>query len=65
MDLKNKIDDDSDETDPHLIRSPMYLANTRLDSCHTMNVLSHFMSQPKQTHSTTKKHVLIYMQDMA
>jgi hypothetical protein len=50
MDLKKKIDDDSDETDPQLIGSPMYLVNTRLDSCHVVNVLSHFMSQPRQTH---------------
>ena len=50
MDLKKKIDDDSDETDPQLIRSLMYLVNTRLDSCHGVNVPSHFMSQPRQTH---------------
>jgi hypothetical protein len=50
MDLKKKIDDDSDETDPQLIGSLMYLVNTRLDSCHAMNVPSHFMSQSRQTH---------------
>jgi hypothetical protein len=50
MDLKKKIDDDSDETDPHLIGSLMYLVNTRLDSCHVVNVPSHFMSQPRLTH---------------
>jgi hypothetical protein len=50
MDLKKKIDDDSDETDPQLIGSLMYLVNTRLDSCHAVNVPSHFMSQPRQTH---------------
>ena len=46
MDLKKKIDDDSNETNPQLIRSLMYLVNTRLDSCHTMNV----MSQSRETH---------------
>ena len=42
MDLKKKIDDDSDETDPQLIGSLMYLVNTRLDSYHAVNVPSHF-----------------------
>jgi hypothetical protein len=50
MDLKKKIDDDSNEVDPKLIGSPMYLINTRFDSCHGVNVLSHFMSQSRQTH---------------
>jgi hypothetical protein len=45
MDRKKKIDDNSDETDPQLFVSLMYLVNTRLDSCHTVNGLSHFMSQ--------------------
>jgi hypothetical protein len=44
MNLKNKIDDDSDETNPQLIGSPMYPVNTRPDSCHAVNV----MSQPRQ-----------------
>jgi hypothetical protein len=43
MDLKKKIDDDSDKTNPQLIGSLMYLVNTKLDSCHTVNV----MSQPR------------------
>jgi hypothetical protein len=33
MDLKKKIDDDSDENNPQLIGSLMYPVNTRLDSC--------------------------------
>jgi hypothetical protein len=45
MDLKKMSDDDSDEIDPHLIGSLMYLVNTRLDSCHAVSMLSHFMSQ--------------------
>jgi hypothetical protein len=50
MDLNKKIDDDSDETDPQLIGSLMYLVNTIFDSCQKVNVLSHFMSQSRQTH---------------
>jgi hypothetical protein len=50
MDLKNKIDGDLDEIDPQLIGSLMYLVNTKIDSCHVVNVPSHFMSQPRQTH---------------
>jgi hypothetical protein len=62
MDLKKKIDNVSDEIDPQLIVSLMYLVNTRLDSCHAMNVLSHFMIQLRQTHYTITKHVLRYIQ---
>jgi hypothetical protein len=61
MDLKKMNDDDSDEIDPQLIGSLMYLVNTRLDSCHAVNVLSHSMSQPRKTHWTTTKHVLRYL----
>jgi hypothetical protein len=57
MDLKKKIVDDSDEPDPQLIGSLMYLVNTRLDSCHAMNVPNHFMSQPRQTHQTNKQNM--------
>jgi hypothetical protein len=53
MDLKKMNEDDSDEIDPQLIGSLMYLVNTRLDSCYAVNVLSHSMSQPRQTHWTT------------
>jgi hypothetical protein len=50
MDLNKMSDVDSDEIDPQLIGSLMYLVNTRLDSYHAMSVLSHFMSQLRQTH---------------
>jgi hypothetical protein len=40
----------------------MYLVNTRLDICYAVNVLSQFMSQPKQTHWIAAKHVLRYLQ---
>jgi hypothetical protein len=62
MDLKKNIDDDLDKDDPQLIGSLMYMVNTRLDSCHAVNALSHFMIQPRQTHWTTTKHVLRYIQ---
>jgi hypothetical protein len=61
MDLKKKIDDDSDEIDPQLIGSLMYLVNTKLDLCYAVDVLSQFMSQPRQTHGIEVKHVLIYI----
>ena len=48
-------DDDSSETDPQMIESLMYLVNTRLNSCYAMNVLSHSMSQPRQTQWTAAK----------
>ena len=63
MDLKKMKDDDSDEIDPQLIGTLMYLVNTRLDSCYVVNVLSHYMSQSRQTHWTAVKHILRHLQD--
>jgi hypothetical protein len=40
----------------------MYLVNTKLDICYAVNVLSQFMSQPRQTHWIATKHVLRYLQ---
>jgi hypothetical protein len=60
IDLKKMNDDDSDEIDPQLIGSLMYLVNTRPDSCYAVNMLSQSMSQPRQTHWRTVKHVLRY-----
>jgi hypothetical protein len=37
----------------------MYLVNTRLDSCYAVNVLSQFMSQPRQ--DSSKACIEIYM----
>jgi hypothetical protein len=62
VDLKKVNDDDLDEIDPQLIRSLMYLVNTRLDSCYAVNVLRQFMNQPRQTHWIAAKHVLRYLQ---
>jgi hypothetical protein len=67
MNLKKmrEISSDSGEIDPHLYRqligSLMYLVNTKPDICYAVNVLSQFMSQPRQTHWTTTKHVLRYL----
>jgi hypothetical protein len=61
IDLKQMNDDDSDEIDPQLIGSLMYLNNTKLDSYYAVNVLGHSMSQPRQTHWTAAKHVLRYL----
>jgi hypothetical protein len=66
MDLRKMSDTDSGEVDPHLYRqligSLMYLVNTRLDICYAANVLSQFMSQPRQTHWIDEKHVLRCLQ---
>jgi hypothetical protein len=67
MDLKkmNDASTDSGNIDPHLyqqlIGSLMYLVNTRPDICYAENVLSQFMSQLRQTHWITTKHVLRYL----
>jgi hypothetical protein len=60
MDLKKINDDDSDEIDPQLIGSLMYLAKTIPDSCLVMNVLRQSMIQPRQTHLIAIKHILRY-----
>ena len=44
MNLKKMNDDDSDEIDPQLIGSLMYLVNTGSNSCYAVNVLSQSMS---------------------
>jgi hypothetical protein len=40
----------------------MYPVNSRPDIFYAVNVLSHFMSQPRQTHWIVAKHVLRYLQ---
>jgi len=44
-----------------LIRSLMYLVNTRPNMCYVVSALSQFMSQPRQTHWIVSKHVLRYL----
>jgi hypothetical protein len=67
MNLKKMNEDSNDlgEIDPHickqLIGSLMYLVNTRPDICYVVSVLSQFMSQLRQTHWISTKHVLRYL----
>jgi hypothetical protein len=39
----------------------MYLDNTRPNICYAVNVLSQFMSEPRQTRWIAAKHVLRYL----
>jgi hypothetical protein len=59
---------DSDEIDmtlyKQLIGLLMYLVNTKPDTCYPVNALSQFMSQLRQTHWITAKHVLGYLQGL-
>jgi hypothetical protein len=56
---------DSGEIDPtlykQLIGSLMYLVNTRPNICYAVSGFSQFMSQPRQTHWISTKHVLRYI----
>jgi len=45
-----------------LIRSLMYLVNTRPDICFSFNTLSQFMVEPKRVHWVAAKHVLRSLQ---
>ena len=51
----------SDIIDPtmyhQLSGSLMYLTNTKLDICFAVNALSQFMSDPRQIHWVSAKHV--------
>jgi hypothetical protein len=44
-----------------LIGSLMYLVNTRLDICFTVNTLSQHMVEPRQVHWMETKHMLRYL----
>eukprot|EP00253_Pinus_taeda_P012596 PITA_12596 len=46
----------------HLISSLMYLVNTRLDICFTINTLSQFRMELGRVHWVAAKHVLRYLQ---
>jgi hypothetical protein len=54
-------DDDSNEIDPQLIGSLMYLVNTRPNLCYAVIVPSQSISQSIPTHWITVKHVLRYI----
>ena len=44
-----------------LIRSLMYLMNTRPDICFAVNTLSQFLTDPRHVHLITAKHILRYL----
>jgi hypothetical protein len=56
---------DSDPVDPslyrQLIRSLMYLVNTRPEYCFAVNTLSQFHVEPRKEHWIATKHVLGYI----
>jgi hypothetical protein len=56
---------DSDPVDPSLYRqligSLMYLVNTRLDICFSVNTLSQFQVEPRHEHWIATNHVLRYI----
>ena len=44
-----------------MIRSLMYLVNTRPDICFAVNTLSQYMVEPRSVHWIGAKHVLRYI----
>lgn len=66
--LKLLSDTFSDQVDPtiyrELIRSLMYLFNTKPDIFFAVNALSQYMVETKHVHWITTKHVLRYLKDM-
>eukprot|EP00253_Pinus_taeda_P018017 PITA_18017 len=65
-----KIDASEDkEVDPtlyrQLIRSLMYLVNTRPDICFVVNTLSQFMAEPKRVHWAAARYIFRYVHGTA
>jgi hypothetical protein len=65
----NKLSESSSDSElidltmyQQLIRSLMYLVNTRPNIFYVVNALIKFMSHPRQIHWVTVKHVLRYLQ---
>ena len=44
-----------------MIRSLMYLTNTRPDICFVVNTLSQYLTDPRSVHLTAAKHILRYL----
>jgi hypothetical protein len=44
-----------------MIRSPMYLKNTRANICFAVNTSSQYMVEPRHVHLVATKHVLRYL----
>jgi hypothetical protein len=63
--MKMMVDTSSDLIDATLyrqiIRSLMYLTNTRPDICFEVNTLSQFLVQPRRVHLVVEKHVMRYL----
>jgi len=63
--LKLLYDDTSESFDPtvyrQVIRSLMYLVNTRPDNCFAVNALSQYMVEPRHVRWIPAKHVLRYL----
>jgi hypothetical protein len=63
--LKLMVDTSSELIDATLYRqiigSLMYLTNTRLDICFSVNTLSQFLVEPIRVHLVTSKHVMRYL----
>ena len=47
-----------------IIRSFMYLTNTRPDICFVVNTLSQYLVKPRQVHLIAAKHVMRYLKGM-
>ena len=48
-----------------LIGSLMYLVNTKVDICYTVNTLSQFMVESKRAHWAAAKHILRYYKEQS
>ena len=48
----------------HIIGSLMYLTNTRLDICFSMNTLSQYLVKPRWAHLIDANHVMRYLKGM-
>ena len=60
--LSDASSEEVDATMYHqMIRSLMYLTNTRLDICFAMNTLSQFLTDPRHVHLIAAKHILRYL----
>jgi hypothetical protein len=63
--LKLRVDTSSDLVDATLykqiVRSLMYLMNTRPDICFVVNTLSRYLVEPRRVHLIAAKHVMIYL----
>jgi hypothetical protein len=44
-----------------IIRSLMYLMNTRPDICFVVNILNQFLVEPRRVHPIVAKHVMRYL----